>query len=122
MQAVDPDIKLLKRSDLHFKHLCFGGSQRGKSQHSPSNAKVGKQPNMQEILGNQQQSTRAIQCKVLKYEHLPVSTFADNLHFEIIDSTSSRDWVCCSHRRCVLVVFTMACVDTPKMYMNLMWR
>lgn len=65
-------------------------------------------------MGNQQQGMRAIQCKVLRCEYLPVSTFADNLNFEIIDSTSSRDWVCRSHRRCILVVFAMACEDTEK--------
>lgn len=68
------------------------------------------------------QKLRVIWFKVGCRDYLPVSTFTDNLDFEIIDSTSSRDWVCCPHRRRVLVVFTVTCEDTEWMYMKHMWR
>lgn len=43
---------------------------------------------------------------------LPISTFADNLDFKVVDPTGSRDWVCGSHWCCVFVVLAMACRTT----------
>lgn len=40
---------------------------------------------------------------------LPISAFADNLDFKVVDPTGSGDWVCGSHWCCILVVLTMAC-------------
>lgn len=41
--------------------------------------------------------------------YIPIATFADNLDFEVVDSTGSRDRVRGSHRGGVFVVLAMTC-------------
>lgn len=48
----------------------------------------------------------------LRCGYLPVSTFADNLDFEIVDATSGGDRVRRPHGRRILVVFAVACEET----------
>lgn len=40
---------------------------------------------------------------------IPISTFADNLDFKVVNATGGRDGVGGSHRRCVFVVLPMTC-------------
>jgi hypothetical protein len=41
--------------------------------------------------------------------NLPISAFADNFNFKVINATRCWDRICCANTCCILVIFALTC-------------